>query len=264
MNTIKQITTDSFSMNYFSFGTGEKTMVILPGLSIQSVMPSADAIAKQYDIFTKDFTVYVFDRRNELPALYPIEHMAENMAQVFKKLNLSNIYLFGASQGGMIAQVIAINHPELIAKLILGSTTCKVTKNNSINAWIEKAESHDGSGLYLEFGKLVYPEALFQQYHDILNDMGKSVTAEEFERFIILAKATDGFDVTERLGAIKCPVLLLNTSDDKVLGSNAHDRIIEQLKSHKDFEYYIYSGYGHAAYDTAPDYQQRMLDFFTK
>ena len=34
------------TMQYFRFGTGEKTMVILPGLAVQSVMGSAQAVAE--------------------------------------------------------------------------------------------------------------------------------------------------------------------------------------------------------------------------
>ena len=36
------VTTETFSMDYFRFGQGEKTLVILPGLSVQSVEGFAD------------------------------------------------------------------------------------------------------------------------------------------------------------------------------------------------------------------------------
>ncbi len=55
--------TENFSMDYIRFGSGRKTLVILPGLSVQSVIPAAADIEKQYDLFKKDYTVYLFDRR---------------------------------------------------------------------------------------------------------------------------------------------------------------------------------------------------------
>ena len=48
---------DDFQMEYLQFGHGKNTLVILPGLSVQSVIPLASMIVKRYEIFTEDFTV---------------------------------------------------------------------------------------------------------------------------------------------------------------------------------------------------------------
>lgn len=40
---IKTVQTDGFEMEYFCFGHGKEPLVILPGLSVQSVMGAADA-----------------------------------------------------------------------------------------------------------------------------------------------------------------------------------------------------------------------------
>ena len=61
------VQTESFSMDYFRFGTGSRMMVILPGLSVQSVMGAAQAVEAAFRSFEDSFTVYLFDRRNELP-----------------------------------------------------------------------------------------------------------------------------------------------------------------------------------------------------
>ena len=63
---------------YFRFGEGAKTLVILPGLSVQSVMGSADAVAAAYECFAAEYTVYLFDRRSDLPAKYPLADMADH------------------------------------------------------------------------------------------------------------------------------------------------------------------------------------------
>jgi len=64
---IETIQTNAFSMEYFRFGRGKDPLVILPGLSVQSVMLFADAVAESYRSFTDRYTVYVFDCRKELP-----------------------------------------------------------------------------------------------------------------------------------------------------------------------------------------------------
>lgn len=45
---IKTVQTDGFEMEYFCFGHGKEPLVILPGLSVQSVMGAADAVADAY------------------------------------------------------------------------------------------------------------------------------------------------------------------------------------------------------------------------
>ena len=64
---VETVRTKDFEMRYFRFGRGEKTLVILPGLSVQSVMGAADAVAASYAALTEEFTIYLFDRREKLP-----------------------------------------------------------------------------------------------------------------------------------------------------------------------------------------------------
>lgn len=110
---IETIKTDKFTMDYFRFGEGKETLVILPGLSVQSVMASADAVADAYRPLTDDFTIYLFDRRKELPDSYSVYEMAQDTAEAIQAAGLEHVNLFGASQGGMIAMIITLEHPEL-------------------------------------------------------------------------------------------------------------------------------------------------------
>lgn len=258
--------TYDFRMNYFRFGHGEKTMVILPGLSVQSVMNSAEAVAQEYGIMTDEFTVYVFDRRENLPAAYTVQQMADETAKAFELLGLEDICLFGASQGGMIAMTIAQQHPELISRLIVGSSSCQVTDSQYavIDEWVTLAKASDREGLYLSFAEKLYPETVFNQYKDTFIAMAQTVTDKELENFIIVAEGTRGFDVSEQMDQISCPMLVLAADDDRVLGTEAGQKICELMEDDPQFEYYEYSGYGHACFDTAaPEYQERMYRFFT-
>jgi len=45
-----------------------------------------------------------------------------------------------------------------------------------------------------------------------------------------------------------------------VVGGEASQEIADLLKD-RDCTLYMYDGYGHAAYDLAPDYKERILDF---
>jgi len=260
---IKTVKTDRFSMRYFHFGTGARTMVILPGLSLQSVMELADAVTESYRSLTEDFTIYLFDRREDLPEDYTVYDMGRDTAEAMQALGLRDVSLFGASQGGMMAQVIAIEYPELVHRLVLGSTSSHVLPEQYavIEEWIRLAEAKDAVGLCLDFGRRIYPPAVFEQVRGALADAGKAATEEELRRFVILARAIRGFSVVDRLDRIRCPVLAIGDAGDEVLDADATMEIAEKLDFRPDSRLYLYTGFGHAAFDTAPDYRKRILDF---
>ena len=261
---IETVSTETFSMDYFKFGHGTDTFVILPGLSVQSVMGFAESVADAYQGFADDYTVYVFDRRKDLPETYSVHDMAADTAEAFRQLGLRDIDLFGASQGGMIAMEIAIGHPDLIRKAVLGSTSSRVedAQYETVEKWIRLAEAGDKTGLYLAFGEAIYPEAVFEQSRQLLEDASETVTDEDLERFIILAEGMRGFDVSGELVNITCPVLVIGSKDDRVLGADASIAIAENLKDQTGPVLYMYDGYGHAVYDMAPDYKEKLLEFY--
>ena len=117
------VITDEISMDYFKFGNGAKSLVIIPGLSAESILNYADAVSAAYASATEEFTIYVIDRRSNVPESYTVKDMARDTLVAIDALGLSEIYLFGASQGGMISMEIAVARPELVKKLILGSTS---------------------------------------------------------------------------------------------------------------------------------------------
>ena len=164
MANICTVKTDDFEMDYCSFGKGDRVFVTIPGLAIQRVMGAKDAIAENYKLFSDDFTAYVFDRRKDIPDDYSIEDMADDTALAMKKLGLKDTYMFGASQGGMIAMVIAIKNPELVKKLVLGSTSSHIhtSQRTVLDKWIALAEKKDKKALCSEYGKEIYPPEVFE------------------------------------------------------------------------------------------------------
>ncbi len=257
---------NGFEMEYFKFGTGSRPFVILPGLCIQSIMGAADAVESSYGTMSDDFTLYVFDRRKEYPVGYSIIDMADDTAVVMKEMGLKDTFVFGASQGGMIALALTIRYPELVRKLALGSTSPHVNPEQQrvVDKWIKLAKEGKKVELYQEYGKEIYPPDVYEQFKQYFTDVAATVTDEELEKFVIMASSIKDFDVSAELAKINCPVLALGVYEDPVLDSDATMEIAENLDYRPDFKLYMYKGYGHAAFDTAPDYKKRVIDFFLK
>ena len=258
--SVKTVSSGGMEMDYIVFGSGEKTFVILPGLSVHSVMGSADAIAEAYKDFAEEYTVYLFDRVKSISDGYSVRDMAADTAKAMKELGIENADVFGASQGGMIAEYLAIDYPGLVHKMILGSTLARPNDgfDNIVDEWISLAEEKQETKLLESFVDSVYSEATLEAYRDTLISMNRNISDEEYERFIILARACKGFDCYDELSGIKCPVLVIGSEGDRVVGAEGS----EQIASALGCELYLYGdNYGHGVYDEAPDYRQRCLDF---
>ncbi len=57
---------------------------------------------------------------------------------------------------------------------------------------------------------------------------------------------------------------LASEKPECVILGGATEEIIQILTDKTGFESYMYSSYGHAAFDTAPDYKEKLLTFCNK
>lgn len=94
---------------------------MIPGLrdGLKKVKVLSLTLVYMYRIFAKDFKVYMFSRRNNLPNGFFTRDMVENIVRAMDLLNITHANILGISQGGMIAQCIAIQYPEKVKKLVL-------------------------------------------------------------------------------------------------------------------------------------------------
>ena len=97
---------DETDMDYISFGNGKKKLVMIPGLGdgLKTAKGMAIPFAILYRSFAKDYTVYVFSRKNRLDEGYTTRDMAKDLHKAMSKLGIERADIVGVSQGGMIAQ----------------------------------------------------------------------------------------------------------------------------------------------------------------
>ena len=249
-------------MFYAAFGSGDKKLVALPGLSdgLATVKGKALILSLPYRKHLKEYTVYMFSRKNVMPEKYSIRDMAEDQAKAMKELGIEEAYVLGVSQGGMIAQYIAADHPELVKKLILAVTApyANPVIQETVGEWITMAKRGDHTALMTDTAEKMYSEGYLKKNRKYLPLLAAFTKPHSYERFLRNAEAILHFDARDELAKIKCPTLILAGNDDRTVGSEAADELNSAIAGS---EKYIYEGYGHGAYDEAKDFYERVFAF---
>ncbi len=249
-------------MDYISFGDGEEILIMLPGLGdgLSTVKGMALPFAVMYRIYAKRYKVYVFSRKNCLPEGYTTRDMARDQARAMEALGIRKASVLGVSQGGMIAQYLAIDYPAMVDRLVLAVTLCRQneTVQNVVNGWIEFARQGSYKELVIDTAEKSYSENYLKKYRFLYPVLGKAGKPENFDRFLIQAASCTSHDSYEELDKITCPVLIIGGGRDRIAGTEAASELSGKIKNNKVF---IYEGLGHAAYEEAKDFNRRVIDF---
>lgn len=247
-------------VHFLRFGTGPKNMVAISGISLLGFEGRGASIAKQYSIFHEEYSCYYFDRRKFIEEGVGIFEFAEDVYAALRSYGVEKADFLGVSQGGMIAIAIALRHPEMVNKLVLGSSAPRATQvsRDTAGEWLKHLRVNDVYGFNILFYQRIYSRHFFDKHRRALNRLANIGTAEDCLHFIRLLEAIDRYDVTGKLNDIKCPCFVIGAALDETLGIEGSELIANELGC----KYYIYPEGSHTAYDEEKDYEQRVKDFF--
>ena len=259
------IVTKEFSANYIKFGNGKKKLIMIPGVGdgLKTVKGLAIPFSILYKKYSEDYTVYSFSRRNKMPKGFNISNMTDDLVKCMDKLGIDKADILGVSQGGMIAQLLAINYPSRVNKLVLVVTTPKATKllKEVVDDWIGMAYKNDYKGIMIDTAIRSYTGKFMEKGKKIFGLLSNISKPKSFDRFIIMAKSCMIFDVYKELKKIDAPTFIIGGSEDNVLGVEGS---ILLNKNIKNSELYIYEGYSHGLYEQAKDFNDRVLEYLKK
>ena len=249
-------------MDYIRFGTGEKILVMLPGLGdgLRSVKGAALPVAFTYRVFAKDFTVYAFSRKNALPEGYTTKEMAADQAAAMEQLGIQKADVLGVSMGGMIAQYLAIDYPEKVGRLILTVTSARPNPilEASIEEWVSCAKRGDHTAFMDSNVRRIYSGEYYRRNKWLVPIMGKLTKPKSYDRFFIQADACLKHNAYEYLHQIQAPTLVIGGEKDKALGGDASREIAAQIHG---AELRMYQQWGHGLYEEAKDFNQMVRNF---
>ena len=254
-----KLTLQNMQFDTITFGSGAKPLIMIQGLNTRGIKGAAVSLAYTYRMFTKDYKVYLFDRRPVLHDGITVGEMASDVAAAMDALGIRNADVLGVSQGGMIAQHLAIGRPDLVRRMVLAVT---LSKNNEtvarvIDGWIDMSKRGAMKELVADMAEKLYSETYVKKYRPLMPLLTILQKPCDVDRFVTLAKSCLTCDTYECLGEIKCPTLVIGGRQDKVVTGEASEEMAKKIGC----RLHMYEGLGHAEYEEASDFNQIVYDF---
>ncbi|MDH3239070.1 MAG: alpha/beta hydrolase [Alphaproteobacteria bacterium] len=141
---------------------------------------------------------------------------AADLAGLMDHLSLPRAALMGVSLGGFIAQAFAIANPDRVSALVLVSTACRIAAGNSgaraqRNARIRAEGMGVAAGPQLES----HFSGAFRTAHPEIMDWYRGhYCANDPAHYTAIMEDLGTFDCCDRLGAIRCPTLVVAGAAD--------------------------------------------------
>jgi pimeloyl-ACP methyl ester carboxylesterase len=180
-----------------------------------------------------------------------VDQMAADAKSFISALGFIRVDLLGYSLGGMVAQVLAANHPDLIRKVLLVGTAPQGGEEHLMEV-LKEARSHEApdprlplfftSSATSQAAGLAFLKRAGARTVDRDPDSGEAVIAQQ-------AKALIGWCGTKDpdnriLRAIEQPVLIVSGSNDTMLPST---NALSMFMHLKDAQLIFYPDSGHGA-----------------
>jgi pimeloyl-ACP methyl ester carboxylesterase len=210
-------------LHYERVGSGEP-LLLIQGMSGTHVS-WGDAFRGPLE---ERFDVVAFDNRGigysaPVDGPFTIAEMAADSAGLMEALGIESAHVVGISMGGMIAQELALAHPERLRSLTLGCTYCggpgsRLMPEENARKLMEGLASGDREkAIRASWEVNLSPafraeESRYAAFHEMATRVPAAKQTIELQ-----VQAIFGHDTSGRLGEIAAPTLIVHGADDGVL-----------------------------------------------
>jgi pimeloyl-ACP methyl ester carboxylesterase len=232
-----KISAGLINLNYETSGEGEPLLLIMGfGMSGAAWLPMIP--------FMRDFKCIYFDNRgtgnsDQPDGPYTVAAMAEDASNLLAALDIPRAKIYGVSMGGMIAQELAIRHPEQVVKVVLGCTSpggphAKPAEEEVIAKLTEgfKLLPADPEKAFDMIMPTLYPPEFVTAHPELKqlmiegSKLAPPTPPETVDRLIV---GLEQFDAYDRLPRIKCPVLIVHGDSDVLVPAQNATTIKSQV-----------------------------------
>ena len=244
-----------------ALGTGTP-VVVLGGLAADRTRPAVLAGLADRGLLARyagSFTGYSVRWRPTSTAAPTMADVASDVAAAIRREFGRPVPVIGVSTGGSIAQQLAVDHPDVVSRLVLVSATCRLApaaraaQRRALEA--ARAGHHRRAWGALAGGVVGSPAG-----RAVLGIVSW-VTSDGFpDSLQALIAAEDGFDVTDRLDRITAPTLLVSGTRDRACPP---ELVRETAHGIPGSSLVLVPGRGHLGLAVDPSVPGAVLSFLT-
>ena len=235
-------------LDYERSGSGPPLLLIMgmSGTALHWGEPFLEPLRRDFDVIAYDHRGVGASSRLDGPVT--IREMAEDAAGLLDALEIDSAHVVGISMGGMIAQELALAHPERVRTLTLGCTYCggegsALTSQEVLQRLTEAMMSGDReralrAGFEVNVSAaMAADEETYARFLEIANARAVAVPVVMAQMQACLAH-----DTSARLSQLAMPTLVLHGTEDQMMPV-ANGRMIASLIGDSRLE--IFDGIGH-------------------
>jgi pimeloyl-ACP methyl ester carboxylesterase len=193
-----------------------------------------------------------------------IRAMARDAAAALRELGVERAHVAGFSMGGLIAQELALAHPDAVASLALLSSYGRADAllRRTIRSWIWQARVADDPREFLFafsawlFTRRGHENGFVEGWVQAGLDDPHAMSTEDFCR---AAEACVEHDALDRLGAIAAPTLVIAGDEDLVTPPRHARALAERIPGAR---LAVLEGYAHQSFMEVPGQVSTLLDGF--
>jgi 3-oxoadipate enol-lactonase len=205
---------DGLRCHYTQDGQGAD-LVLIHGLggSLHDWDACVPAFSRHQQVLRVD--VRGFGDSDKPPGPYSPQLFARDLAGLLRTLQVTNVHVAGISMGGVVAQRLALDFPELVRSLVLISTSSEVGERARA-AWEKMAAVIEQRGFPpgTDFAERIFAPGFVKVHPEAVQDMAARTAANDPRAYAAAARAIGAYNWTADLGRIRAPTLILQGVDD--------------------------------------------------
>ena len=252
---------------YTEVGVGE------PLLLIMGFGGDHTAWAFQQGAFARRYRVVAFDNRGAGQTSAPDQPyttamMAADARGLMDALGIDRAHIIGVSMGGMIAQELALAHPERVRSLHLGCTFARADAYMlALNAaWRDMRIGLGRDQTLRTLALWLFAPTTYAERPDLVEMLLQNALANPYPQsvagFLRQGEAIAAHDAIDRLEAIRCPTLVSVAEDDILTPPRFSREIAKRIPG---AELRLVPGAGHCYFLERPEvFNEISLDFLAR
>jgi 3-oxoadipate enol-lactonase len=197
------------------------------------------------------------------PGPYDLTVMADDAVAVLDDVGAGDAVVMGASMGGVIAQMLAVQHPKRVRALVLACTACRhhPWRRELLSEWREVALTGGMGALTRSAARWLVGPRTFQRFRAAIGALGPLALRVDPEQFVAQVDAILALDDQVRFGlaGVAVPTQVVAGSQDMLTPVGDSEEIAELVPG---AELVIINGAAHGLMvESAGTYNRVVLGF---